>query len=437
MARESFAKVVKRRLLGVVFIAVIAGLVTLSIAIYNKAFTPTVDVLLKADHTGNELLLDSDVKERGIIVGSVRGIQANGSNATVTLALDPSRTSEIPKNVTARILPKTLFGEEYVSLQIPRNAGPPIQAGDVIPQDRSKGALEAEAVLGDMLPLLTAVQPAELNDTLNAIATALQGRGQELGRTLVNLDKYLQILNPHTQQMVDDLHKLGEVALEYNNLAPDIFTTLKNLQTSARTVLERRQGLDSLLTTGASSSDVLASFLSQNRQRMIDVVGQTAKIYPLLAQYSSEYPCVFAGVTKLDQLAEQAIYNHDITLSLTLDTSSLGPYRPGNQPTTVKGYGPQCFGLPNPPVPFDIPGKYRCLNDGAPLTGDKCAQRPGSPGPTPGGQSASYRMLNSPAENALVNSIVAGERHTKPQNVSGTDTLLEAPLLRGTRVVVK
>src|SRR5579875_167718 len=233
MAQESLGTVTKRRLLGVLFLVVLAGLITLSIAIYNKAFTATVDVTLKADHTGNELLVDSDVKERGIIVGSVKSVHATGEGgATVTLALDPSRVDEIPANVTAQILPKTLFGEQYVSLNFPQNPSQHIQAGDVIPQDRSKGALETEKVLGDILPVLTAVDPADLNATLTALAQALQNRGDKLGQTLVNFDQYLTKMNPQTAQLADDISKLGQVSLEYNSLAPDIFGTLQNLQTS-------------------------------------------------------------------------------------------------------------------------------------------------------------------------------------------------------------
>jgi phospholipid/cholesterol/gamma-HCH transport system substrate-binding protein len=438
MPKEPITKVIKRRLLGVVFIAVIAGLVTLSIAIYNKVFTPTVNVTLKAQHTGNELLIDSDVKERGIIVGSVKAVRANGHAAVVTLALDPSRVKQIPSNVTAQILPKTLFGEQYVALHYPKDPQGSIQAGDVIPEDRTKGALETQTVLGNLLPLLTAVQPAELNDTLNAIATALKGRGAELGRTLVHFDQYLKILNPHTKQMVDDIHKLGEVSLEYNGLAPDIFAALKNLQTSAKTVIQRRQGLDALFRTGASTADVLTSFLDHNRQRLIDITGQTDKIYGLMKEYAPEYPCMFGGIVQLAKRANEAIYNNEIHLSVTLDMSNLGPYRIGTQPHFVTGYGPFCFGLPNPPVPFQIPGKYRCLNDGAPLTGAPCAGPPGGPGHRGhSGQDAGMRLLNSPAESATVNALIATRLHTAPDKVPDGDTLLMAPLLRGHTVVIK
>src|SRR5579875_2100383 len=380
MPKESFGKVAKRRLLGLTFLVVIAGLVSLSIAIYNKVFTPTVNVTLQAAHTGNELLLDSDVKVRGILVGSVKAVRANGQYADVTLALSPSWVDKIPENVRAVILPKTLFGEQYVDLRFPPHPEGHIKAGDVIPEDHSKGALETQTVLGNLLPLLTAVQPAQLNDTLNAIATALHGRGIELGHTLVNFDKYLHVLNPHTQQMIDDLHKLGQVSLEYNGLAPDIFASLKNLQTSAKTVIQRQQGFDSLLRTGASTSDILSGFLAANQQRLIDVTGQTAKTYKLLANYSSEFPCMFEGISDLATRANQAIYNGEIHLRLTLDKSSIGAYRIGTQPKFVTGYGPACFGLPHPPVPFYIPKKFRCLNDGAPLTDAPCAGPPGGPG---------------------------------------------------------
>jgi virulence factor Mce-like protein len=433
MPKESVGAVVKRRLLGVVFIALVVGLVSLSIAIYNKAFTDTVEVTLKADHTGNQLMLDSDVKERGIIVGSVTAVRANGADAIVTLALEPGRVKDIPKNVTAQILPKTLFGEQYIALSIPSDPAAPIAQGDIIPQDRSEGALEAQDVLGDFLPLLTAVQPAELNDTLTALATALQNRGPKLGQTLVNFDKYLKIINPHTTKLIGDLKKLGQVALEYNGLAPDLLASLQNLQTSARTIVERRAAFDSLLTTGSNASLLIRDFLSENRTRLIEVTGQSDKTYALLARYSPGYACLFKGINKLVPLANQAIYDHAIHLSATLDTANMGPYKPGEQPRLVTGLGPNCFGLPDNPPPIgngncQIPAKYRCVNDGTPLTTDPCAKR---------ASGASNRSLNSTAENLLVNTLIAGDLHTTPDKVPGGATLLAAPLLRGQEVQVK
>jgi virulence factor Mce-like protein len=447
MAKESTATVIKRRLQGLLFLALVAGLVTLSIAIYNKAFTDTVNVTLEADHTGNELLIDSDVKERGVIVGSVKSVTSHGTGAIVTLALDPSRVNDIPKNVKAQILPKTLFGEQYVALvapQEPTSSAGHIQAGDKISQDRSKGALETQTVLGDILPLLNAVQPAELNATLTALAEALKNRGNELGQTLVNFDRYLKIINPHTKQLVDDLSKLGQVALEYNSLAPDIFSTLQNLQTSARTVIERRTALDNLFVNGSNSARVLQGFLSNNENRIIRVTGQTTAVYGMLARYSPEFSCLFAGISNLYDLESTAIYDHRIHLGVIVNGNNLGPYKNNgtvnDTPIIITGQGPNCFGLPNNPQPtdangrFQVPEQYKCLRDG--VHGGALTRQAENPNCQPAVRSSSSAM-NSPEENAMVNTIVAMQLHTTPDKVPGVATLLGGPLLRGQQVTVK
>ena len=64
----------KTRLAGLVFLAVLAGLLSLSIAAYKQVFTKVTLVTLDTDHTGDQLQLQSDVKLRGILVGSVRKI---------------------------------------------------------------------------------------------------------------------------------------------------------------------------------------------------------------------------------------------------------------------------------------------------------------------------------------------------------------------------
>jgi phospholipid/cholesterol/gamma-HCH transport system substrate-binding protein len=440
MARESALTVAKRRGLGVLYIVVIIGLVLLSVAFYQRKFTSVVTVTLKTDHTGNQLIVDSDVKVRGIIVGYVKDVKVDsGSGActvkdtltcvSVTLALDPGRTKIIPKNVSAQILPKTLFGEQYVSLTLPGDPARSIKSGDTIDQDRSEGALETQKVLGDLLPLLKAVQPDQLNATLTALASALDGRGAKLGQTLVGLDKYLSALNPHASALVADLKKLGQVSLEYNSVTPDVMATLNNLQTSAKTVVEKKQRLDDLLTSVTSTSTIVQSFLADNEQNLITVVGTTDKVYNLLAEYSPEFTCLLSGLNVLADRANGAIKNNQIQLSAQLDFTNLGKYKPGEEPKFVTGYGPSCFGLPNPPVPFKTPAKYQCLNDGAALTAAPCGKT--------GTNSAAQEALGSPAENALVNTLIASSYGTTPDKVPDIATALAGPLLRGETVEVK
>jgi ABC-type transporter Mla subunit MlaD len=134
-----------RRLQGLAFLVVIALLLGLAVATYQKAFTTVAHVTLKTGTVGNQLEEASDVKVRGVIVGEVRAVHAGLQAATIDLAIDPQYLPQIPENVSAQLLPKTLFGERYVSLTLPDAPAPArLHDGDVIGEDRSASAIELQ-----------------------------------------------------------------------------------------------------------------------------------------------------------------------------------------------------------------------------------------------------------------------------------------------------
>src|SRR4051812_28914603 len=99
----------RRYAAGIAFLAVLALLVGLSVAMYTKAFTPVVKVSLETDRIGNQLTTHADVKLRGIRVGEVRKITSSGQGATIELALSKNLAHLVPADVHAQLLPKTLF----------------------------------------------------------------------------------------------------------------------------------------------------------------------------------------------------------------------------------------------------------------------------------------------------------------------------------------
>ena len=118
--------VLRRRLLGLVFFIIVALFFTVTIMKFNNSFTDYTEVTLKTDSTGNALPSNADVKARGVVVGEVRRVEpAPDGSVDVILGLTPSMADELPASTTARILPKTLFGERYVALQVPETTGGP------------------------------------------------------------------------------------------------------------------------------------------------------------------------------------------------------------------------------------------------------------------------------------------------------------------------
>ena len=86
-----------RRLLvaGVAFLTVIALLLWLSIAIYQKAFADVTMVTIKADRAGLQLAKFGDVRVNGALVGAVREVNQDGDEASIEVALSrrPPRRS--------------------------------------------------------------------------------------------------------------------------------------------------------------------------------------------------------------------------------------------------------------------------------------------------------------------------------------------------------
>ncbi len=193
---------------------------------------------------------------------------------------------------------------------------------------------------------------------------------------------------------------------------------------------------------------MLSGFLDDNEQRIIEVTGQTTKVYSLLARYSPEFPCLFAGINNLYSLEASTIYDHRIHLGVIINANNLGAYKKNDKkddtPVLVTGFGPNCFGLPDNPQPtdshgrFQIPDKYKCLRDG--VNGGALTKEGESPNcstSTSATSSDTARALNSPEEDALVNSLIASQLDTTPDKVPGVATILAAPLLRGQQVTVK
>ncbi|HZB29484.1 MAG TPA: MCE family protein [Streptosporangiaceae bacterium] len=345
---------VRFRLYGVIFLLVVGLLLALTVALYQKRFTPVVHVTLHSDRAGLQLLPRSDVKVRGLIVGEVRTIRATGAGASLGLAINKDKAPLIPGNVSARLLPKTLFGEKYVDLVLPQRPGPIIHEGAVIAQDRSQTAIEIDKVLDDLLPLLQAVKPEKLNATLNALATALQGRGDQIGRDAEQLDALLRKYNPKLPTIVHDLDALADVSDVYSAAAPDLLQVLRNLNVTNATVVAKQGAIEELIPAVTGLADRGRRFVDANAPKLVGVNIATRPALELLATYSPEFPCVFKGLVALRPRIEEAVGGANPNVNITLEiVKPRPPYKnPLDLPELKDFRGPRCYGLPNPPVPF-------------------------------------------------------------------------------------
>lgn len=405
--RPARAGTARRRTAGVVFLLVPALLAWLAVAVYDKTFTDSETVTVETGSVGNEMHPNADVKLRGVVVGRVASIGADGDGARLTLAIDPGELHRIPAGVTAQMLPTTLFGERFVALVPPAGdtgTGPSLAAHATITQDRSSDAIELEQVLDNVMPLLTAVQPEKLAATLNAVATALDGRGTQLGTTLVQLDRYLTKLNPQLPVLNDDIKQLVTVSHIYDAAAPDIVQALTDFTRTSGTIAEQRAGLSSAYGATTTTAQDLTTWLRQNKDNIIRLSADSRGTLGLLARYAPSFPCTLRTLAAFVPVMDKALGKGTNEPGLHVDVTTVpsrGKYTPGKD-TPVYGAsgGPQCY-----PVPY---------------TGR---------GTTP--------LANSPQENELVNELLAPGMNGDPGSLPDWSSMLTGPVYRGAEVTVK
>ncbi|CAM3836658.1 MCE family protein [Kibdelosporangium persicum] len=429
-------------LLGLLFLVIIALFLGLTVAGYRKAFTPVVMVSLKTDNVGNQMRAGADVKVRGMIVGEVRSIRAMGDHAVLDLALRPEKVDVIPANVSARLLPKTLFGERYVALQMPpQPESKRLTEGSVIPQDRSSAAIELERVLNNVMPVLQAVQPEKLAMTLNSISTALHGRGEQLGDTLVQLNDYLKRINPSLPDLTADIQALASVSGTFTRAAPDLVQALSDLTTTTRTIVDEQVNLRNLFGSLTDASVDLGNFIQVNKNNLINLVVTSRPTLEVLAKYAPEYPCMLEQIADRVPDAEAAFGKgqaHPNMMRVTLEfTGNRGKYLPGvDTPRFDDKRGPRCYEQVKLPAVFPQYPPGGPIRDGSakpppPRQTGATSIIPGSTSPQAAG------VENTKQELDLVSVLLAPKLGVAPEHVPTWTSFLMAPVYRGAEVTVE
>ncbi len=359
------------KILGAAFVALMIFFLWLTFAFFNKSFTDYDEVTLVGAKAGLNLPENADIKLRGMIVGEVRGIKSENGSVSVNLGMFPTYINDVPADVTAEIVPKTLFGEKYISLIPPEDpSGQKLKAGDTI--QGAEVPIEVEKLLNDIYPLLQAVDPENLATTLSAVADALEGRGTDLGATLVTLNNYLKKLNPDTPQLVDDLVQLGEVSEVYAEQMPTIGRFLRNSVITGNTIVAKRQDLAAFFDEGTALANTLTKFFRASGDDIEAVAEQQVAPLNVLAKYSSTFPCFYKGLHKVLPLADSVLRNRTVHIDLETLPEQPTAYEPSGQATNPDARSARGSGRFSPSSPTSTAPRPRSSTttiDSAPSNG--------------------------------------------------------------------
>jgi virulence factor Mce-like protein len=447
VARSEVRHRALRRVQGLAFLLVILMLLAITVLIYEKKFPwqASDKVTLQAHRIGNQLIIPADVKYKGVLVGRVSSVSSDGQNATLNLQLSKSQISHIPDNVVARILPKTMFGEKFVDLVNPTTAAPsstPLKDGGVIHQDDSHTAVELQAVFEKLVPVLRALNPAQLSVALSNTAQALSGRGDELGQNFVLINRYFSVLNKDMPNIQHDIGGLADLASNYADATPNLLRILHNFSVTARTFTVKRDTYAQFLAGTVGFATTATNVFRQNSPALIKLANNSLGPLGVFSKYSIVLECLPRGLSIFDkQRLEHAFQGGELHIDL-IPVNDRGVYTAKDKPKmsefTKRVLPPNCYGLPygnhglhpeNTKYPFPPGGNYDLGGFAGPPSAPAASPSKTTTPPVSG----STAGAGSPAEQNQISTLlgqIAGGR----SNSGGLNDLLLGPMVRGMAV---
>ncbi|MFW6866536.1 MCE family protein [Nocardioides sp. CPCC 206347] len=304
---------------------------------------------------GDTLGINSDVKYNGLRVGRVVSVDPAGPEAQVLVA--PQHAQLIPAAVTARVLPGTLFGNEYVDLVAASGTDPAPTAaaathlsdGDVVRADESTTTVRLMDTFSATQRLLASVDPAQWDLALTQLADALDGRGTELATMIRDSDAFLGRWEELQPQVQRDLDLLTDDSDLMADIEPQLISALRDTRPLAKTLVEEQQGTTTLLrglSTLLAGDEGVTSFLRAHGADTARLLNATAANLEVFAQRYPAFAQLLQKVPALLRNGAKAVQGGRIQMEGALTIEMLNPYDatdPADCPT-YRGLRGNCGG---------------------------------------------------------------------------------------------
>ncbi|HET7483211.1 MAG TPA: MCE family protein [Actinomycetota bacterium] len=352
----------RQALVGILAIAIGIGAVGLTgLFLTGSIGQSGITTYAEFAHCGQGLRVGGDVKERGVLVGTITEIALErGGSCRVTTLLEPNDIEQIPSNVGAQIRAKTIFGEKWVEFLYPSDpAADHLAQGDTIPQDRTVDPLEVETILNTALPLLNAINPDHLAGALEALASGFVGHENAAIRGIESGIRALKPMNRNSALVgrgIDDLAGSSRVLAD---VSPYLMRALANLDDVNHFTIQNRDLIASNLTKTPHLLDDLSDLFEARFTDFTKIVNQGATVIGVLAarandldrllnalpRFNSNWIRNLNSVCRYRQTTdEQGKSVGDVVPGRcwrvhNLISESQGPYAPGQQPRP-KSVGP-------------------------------------------------------------------------------------------------
>lgn len=291
----------ERIVIGLAGIVLIAATVVATVRVATGALAPGYTVTATFSATGQGLSDVSDVRIRGVEVGTVESVTLDvRGRAVVTMRLRPHVT--VPRGTSAAIQPLSIFGPKFVSLD--RSAAP--AGAPALAAGASITDTTAPVELGDSVEeldrLLRAVDVTELATVVSTLSEGLSGVGEELGGVVAGSHTLAGELAGRRGQVDTLLSDGGRLAGRLADRGDDLVAIARDLNTVLPVIADRGPQLDRLLDDTAALSADLADVVAGHERDLDRLLRALERVSVPLRQRAPQLPAAVAALDGLFDL---------------------------------------------------------------------------------------------------------------------------------------
>lgn len=227
------------------------------------------------------LPLGGTVRVGQATVGRVAAISTENFRARVELELD-SRV-RLPAGTLAKLELTSALGEEFVLLRPPpRPSGQAtLEQQPVIPLERTSRGPDVESTLAAVGTLLNGSGIDQARTIVDEANAMLSGRAGTINELLARLDHILTTLDDHSAQIVEVIDSMHAVAGQLAASTPTLEAALTDIRPALDTLLAERERFSRLLRSVSSLGGNTAGLIEETGTALTE---QLHQLRPLLKE---------------------------------------------------------------------------------------------------------------------------------------------------------
>ncbi|MDT5144506.1 MAG: phospholipid/cholesterol/gamma-HCH transport system substrate-binding protein [Mycobacterium sp.] len=284
------------------------------------------------------------VRIAGVPVGSVKGLKLNPNNSVdVTFGVDKRYT--LYSSTRAVIRYENLVGDRFLEITSGPGELRKLRPGATIDQRHTQPALDLNALLGGLRPVLKGLDADKINTVSGYVIELLQGQGGALSNLLANTNAFGSTLGARDKAIGNVINNLNAVLGTVDAKGAQFSDSVDQLQKLITGLAQGRDAVAGAIPPLASTTSDLTDLLKHSRRPLQGVLENTR---PIANEINDRLPEVNNDIEQLgeDYLRLAALGSYGAYFNIYFCTVSLKINGPagsdilipmGGQPDPSKG----------------------------------------------------------------------------------------------------